>query len=107
MADSKKKRIDMENVEITTHKDRYDLVTLGALWAKHLSKTEEFRHTSSADTIKFAMEQILSGTVSREEVAEACRAELESATVEQEKSNKKDSSKEKEQEKTENADKAE
>lgn len=57
--------------------DRYDIVVLASTWAKELKKKPEFKHQPNAAVIKIALDDILSKRVSREQVLEVSKANLE------------------------------
>ena len=60
--------------------DRYDIVVLASTWAKELKKKSEYKNQPHAVVIKVALDDILSGKVTKEEVlrisAENLAAEL-------------------------------
>ncbi len=57
--------------------DRYDVVVLASMWAKELKKTEPYKEMPTASVIKDALDDIVSGRVSREKVLEVCKVNLE------------------------------
>ncbi len=60
--------------------DRYDIVVLASTWAKELKKKSEYKNQPHAVVIKVALDDILSGKVSKDDVlrisAENLAAEL-------------------------------
>ena len=60
--------------------DRYDIVVLASTWAKELKKKNEYKNQPHAVVIKVALDDILSGKVSKDDVlrisAENLAAEL-------------------------------
>jgi len=50
--------------------DKYDMSVLSSLWAKQLKRREEFRYKPNAAVIRVALDDILSGKVTREDVLE-------------------------------------
>lgn len=63
--------------------DRYDVVVLASMYAKELKKKPEFRQKPTAAVIKEALDAILSGRITRDEVlknsAQNLAAELKAA----------------------------
>ena len=57
--------------------DRYDVVVLASMWAKELKKKDEYRNQPNADGIKTALDDILSGRMSKDAVLEVSRKNLE------------------------------
>jgi len=58
-------------------KDKYDLVVISAMWAKHLSRNDEFKNKPHASVIKAALAQILNNEVSNEEIMKVWAEEKE------------------------------
>ena len=58
--------------------DRYDVVVLASIWAKELKKKSEYKFQPHAAVIKVALDDILSGKMTREQVLEVSRKNLES-----------------------------
>jgi|GEM_PF-6977189 len=67
MPETKKMQI-LDAAMMDYNGDKYNLVVLGSVWAKHLRKNEEFRHQPYAAVIRAALGQILSGEVSSEQI---------------------------------------
>ena len=57
--------------------DRYDIVVLASMWAKQLRKKSEYKRQPHAVVIKVALDDILSGRVSKEEVLHISKDNLE------------------------------
>ena len=57
--------------------DKYNMVVLSATWAKELRKKEEYKNQPAAAVIKAALDDILSGRVTREQILESCKASYE------------------------------
>ncbi len=57
--------------------DRYDVVVLASMWAKELKKKSEYKNQPHAVVIKVALDDILSGRVSKDEVLNTCKTNLE------------------------------
>ena len=57
--------------------DRYDVVVLASMWAKELKKKDEYRNQPHAVVIKTALDDILSGRMSKDAVLEVSRKNLE------------------------------
>ena len=57
--------------------DRYDVVVLASIWAKELKKQAEYKHQPHAVVIKVALDDILSGRMSKDAVLEISRQNLE------------------------------
>ena len=49
--------------------DRYDVVVLASIWAKELKKKSEYKNQPNAAVIKVALDDILSGRMSKDAVA--------------------------------------
>lgn len=57
--------------------DRYDIVVLASMWAKQLRKKNEYKKQPHAVVIKVALDDILSGRVSKEDVLHVSKDNLE------------------------------
>lgn len=57
--------------------DRYDIVVLASMWAKQLRKKSEYKRQPHAVVIKQALDDILSGRVSKEDVLHVSKDNLE------------------------------
>ncbi|WP_428075634.1 hypothetical protein [Candidatus Avelusimicrobium luingense] len=57
--------------------DRYDIVVLASMWAKQLRKKNEYKRQPHAVVIKVALDDILSGRVSKEDVLHVSKDNLE------------------------------
>lgn len=57
--------------------DRYDIVVLASIWAKELKKKAEYKSQPTAVVIKMALDDILSGRMSKEVVLQISRENLE------------------------------
>lgn len=57
--------------------DRYDIVVLASTWAKELRKKSEYKHQPNAVVIKAALDDILTGRKTREEVLRISKENLE------------------------------
>ena len=68
--------------------DRYDIVVLASLWAKQLKKKAEYKHQPHAAVIKVALDDILSGRMSKEAVLEISCQNLEAELKAQEEARK-------------------
>ena len=68
--------------------DRYDGVVLASMWAKELKKKKEYRGQPNAVVIKVALDDILSGRVSKDEVLHVSKENLEKELKAQEEARK-------------------
>lgn len=68
--------------------DRYDVVVLASIWAKELKKKSEYKNQPHATVIKVALDDILSGRKSKEEILETSRKNLEAELKAQEEARK-------------------
>ena len=68
--------------------DRYDVVVLASIWAKELKKKSEYRNQPNAAVIKVALDDILSGRMSKDAVLEISRQNLEAELRAQEEARK-------------------
>jgi DNA-directed RNA polymerase subunit K/omega len=68
--------------------DRYDVVVLSSMWAKELKKKPEYKDQPNAVVIKVALDDILSGRVSKEEVLNVSKDNLEKELKAQEEARK-------------------
>ena len=64
--------------------DRYDVVVLASMWAKELRKKSEYKNQPHAVVIKIALDDILSGRVSKDEVLNTTKVNLEAELKAQE-----------------------
>lgn len=68
--------------------DRYDVVVLASIWAKELKKQAEYKTQPHAVVIKVALDDILSGRMSKDAVLEISRKNLEAELKAQEEARK-------------------
>lgn len=68
--------------------DRYDVVVLASIWAKELKKRSEYKNQPHAVVIKVALDDILSGRMSKDAVLEISRQNLEAELKAQEEARK-------------------
>ncbi|MBO7191603.1 MAG: hypothetical protein J6V32_05865 [Elusimicrobiaceae bacterium] len=68
--------------------DRYDIVVLASMWAKELKKKGDYKNQPNAAVIKAALDDILSGRVSKEEVLNVSKDNLEKELKAQEEARK-------------------
>ncbi len=68
--------------------DRYDVVVLASIWAKELKKKSEYKNQPNAAVIKVALDDILSGRMSKDAVLEISRQNLEAELKAQEEARK-------------------
>ncbi len=68
--------------------DRYDVVVLASIWAKELKKQNEYKNQPHAVVIKVALDDILSGKMSKDAVLEISRQNLEAELKAQEEARK-------------------
>ncbi len=68
--------------------DRYDVVVLASVWAKELKKKAEYKNQPNAAIIKVALDDILSGRMSKDAVLEISRQNLEAELRAQEEARK-------------------
>ena len=68
--------------------DRYDVVVLASIWAKELKKQAEYKNQPHAVVIKVALDDILSGRVSKDEVLRISKENLEAELRAQEEARK-------------------
>lgn len=68
--------------------DRYDVVVLASIWAKELKKKAEYKNQPHAVVIKVALDDIISGKVSKEEVLQISKENLEAELKAQEEARK-------------------
>lgn len=64
--------------------DRYDVVVLASMWAKELKKKKEYKNQPHAVVIKIALDDILSGRVTKDEVLHTSKVNLEAELKAQE-----------------------
>ena len=64
--------------------DRYDVVVLASMWAKELKKKSEYKQQPHAVVIKIALDDILSGRVTKDEVLNTSKVNLEAELKAQE-----------------------
>lgn len=64
--------------------DRYDIVVLASIWAKELKKRAEYKSQPNAVVIKVALDDILSGRMTKESVLKISRENLEAELKAQE-----------------------
>lgn len=57
--------------------DKYNMVVLSSTWAKELKKREEYKNQPAAVVIKTALDDILSGRVTREQILQSCKESYE------------------------------
>ena len=72
-----KKETNIEAELMDFDGDRYDVVVLASIWAKELRKKPEYRNQPHATVIKVALDDILSGRMSKDMVLEVSRKNLE------------------------------
>lgn len=68
--------------------DRYDVVVLASIWAKELKKQAEYKNQPHAVVIKVALDDILSGRMTKDAVLEISRKNLEAELKAQEEARK-------------------
>jgi len=68
--------------------DRYDIVVLASTWAKELKKKSEYKNQPHAVVIKVALDDILSGKVTKDEVLRISVENLEAELKAQEEARK-------------------
>ena len=68
--------------------DRYDIVVLASTWAKELKKKQEDKNQPHAVVIKVALDDILSGRVTKDEVLRISKENLEAELRAQEEARK-------------------
>ena len=68
--------------------DRYDIVVLASTWAKELKKKQEYKNQPHAVVIKVALDDILSGRVTKDEVLRISKENLEAEMRAQEEDRK-------------------
>lgn len=68
--------------------DRYDIVVLASIWAKELKKKQEYKNQPHAVVIKVALDDILSGRVTKDEVLRISKENLEAELRAQEEARK-------------------
>lgn len=56
--------------------DKYTLSVLSSLWAKHLKKREEFNYKPHSELIKTAINDILTGKVTKQHILEVSSKHL-------------------------------
>jgi len=64
--------------------DRYDIVVLASMWAKELKKQDKYKNMPTAVVIKEALDDILTKRVSKEEVLQVSKENLEAELKAQE-----------------------
>ncbi len=64
--------------------DRYDIVVLASMWAKELKKQDKYKNMPTAAVIKEALDDILTKRVSKEEVLQVSKENLEAELKAQE-----------------------
>ena len=53
-------------------KNRYDIVVESAMWAKERRKEDKYKNEPASKVIQDALEDVLSGKVTREQVLQKC-----------------------------------
>ena len=76
MANTKNKQ-NIEAELMNFDGDRYDVVVLAPIWAKELKKRTEYKFQPHAAVIKVALDDILSGKMTKDAVLEILRQNLE------------------------------
>ncbi|MDR1124424.1 MAG: hypothetical protein LBL61_07655 [Elusimicrobiota bacterium] len=57
---------DFENRLLDFNGDKYSMVVLASMWAKVMKKKQEYKNEPDAEVIKLALNDILSGAVTKE-----------------------------------------
>ncbi len=76
MTDTKKKAVELEQEIMDYSNDKYDLIVLGSMWAREIRRRDEFRHKPNSEVITAALNDVLSGTISREVILDTYKKSL-------------------------------
>lgn len=79
---------DFERKLVDFNGDKYSMVVLASMWAKVLKKKEEYKNKPDADIIKAALDEILTGKVSKEQVLQGSTDALKQQKYEEEEARK-------------------
>lgn len=85
---NKKQNTNFESELMNFDGDRYDIVVLASMWAKELKKKSEYKNQPHAAVIKVALDDILSGRMSKDAILEVSRQNLEAELKAQEEARK-------------------
>ena len=79
---------DFENKLTDFEGDKYSMVVLASMWAKVLKRKQDFRNEPDATVIKLALNDILSGAVTKEMVLKGSAETLAQQKREEEEARK-------------------
>ena len=79
---------DFENKLTDFEGDKYSMVVLASMWAKVLKKKQDFKNEPDATVIKLALNDILSGAVTKEMVLKGSAETLAQQKREEEEARK-------------------
>lgn len=79
---------DFENKLVDFEGDKYGMVVLASMWAKVLKRKQDYRNEPDATVIKLALNDILSGAVTREMVLKGSADALAAQRREEEEARK-------------------
>lgn len=85
---NKKQNTNFESELMNFDGDRYDIVVLASMWAKELKKKSEYKNQPNAAVIKVALDDILSGRMSKDAILEVSCQNLEAELKAQEEARK-------------------
>lgn len=60
--------LSLQELILNKRTGKYEVIEQMSFWAKHLRKMEEHRHLTQTEILELAMQEILSGRVSAEDV---------------------------------------
>ncbi|MCX5783554.1 MAG: hypothetical protein NTW04_03830 [Elusimicrobia bacterium] len=69
-----KESSNLESMVTNFDKDRYDMVVLASIWAKHLGRQEEFKLKPNAELIEMALQDVLSGKIAQKQIFETANS---------------------------------
>ncbi len=79
---------DIENKLVDFNGDKYSMVVLASMWAKVLKKKAEYKNQPDATVIKVALDDILTGKVTKEMVLQGSTDALAQQKREEEEARK-------------------
>lgn len=79
---------DIENKLVDFNGDKYNMVVLASMWAKVLKKKGEYKNQPDATVIKVALDDILTGKVTKEMVLQGSTDALAQQKREEEEARK-------------------
>lgn len=69
-------KVSLEQEIMDYNQDKYDLIVLGSMWAREIRRRDEFKFKPNSEVITAALNDVLSGTVSRDAILETYKKSL-------------------------------